>query len=326
MPADTALPLVSIALGTYNGGQYLREQLESIAAQQRPPDELVICDDCSGDDSVEIVRWFAARASFPVRLQINERRLGSTGNFAKAIALCRGRWIFLCDQDDVWMPQKIARLLQAAAEHPDAGLLFSDVRLVDAARRPLGCGLWEALRFGRRQQRLLNRGDAWKVLVRRNVVTGMTMAFRSEYRPWVLPPAAGWVHDGWIALIVAAVAPCVAIAEPLVEYRQHPGQQIGEKKRNLYQMYLRAKEKGSRDFSLIADNYRAAHDRLFFLRGELRDPQILAALAEKDKHYRARIRMRAAGNRLRTVWEELRRRHYWHYSSGWKSLAQDLFC
>src|SRR6266567_6944512 len=101
---------ISVAMCTYNGARFLREQLESIAAQSRLPDELVVCDDGSTDETVETIKAFVGRAPFAVRLEINSKNLGSTKNFEKAIGLCEGEIIALADQDDVWKPQKLAVL------------------------------------------------------------------------------------------------------------------------------------------------------------------------------------------------------------------------
>src|SRR6185295_6827977 len=92
---------------TWNGAAYLRDQLESIAAQTRLPDELIMCDDASIDGTPAIARAFAARAPFPVRLEINEATVGVRQNFTKAIAACTGDLIALSDQDDVWRPDKL---------------------------------------------------------------------------------------------------------------------------------------------------------------------------------------------------------------------------
>src|SRR5580698_1985958 len=99
---------LSVALCTYNGERFLPEQLASIREQSRLPDELVICDDASADQSVAIATRFAERAPFPVRIEANSRNLGSTPNFARAIELCNGDAIVLSDQDDVWLPDKLS--------------------------------------------------------------------------------------------------------------------------------------------------------------------------------------------------------------------------
>lgn len=311
---------------TCDGGRYLREQLESIALQHRLPDELVVCDDCSTDDTVAIVREFAARAPFSVRWQINERRLGSSANFAKAIALCQGDWILLADQDDAWLPQKTTRIWEEASDRPEVSLWFSDAVMVDPQRQPLGYRLWDAISLTRRERFLAEHGQLFDVLLRRNVVSGLTIAFRAEHREILLPIPAGWVHDGWIALLLAAVAPCAAIAEPLVEYRQHPNQQIGEAKRSLYQQYLRAKQRGETDILGVADNYRAARERLHLFRTRLQSPTLLDTLDTKVEHLRARIEARMGRHRRWSlILDQLLRGNYGRFSYGWKSVARDLF-
>ena len=121
----------SVAMCTYNGAAYLEEQLDSIARQIRLPDELVVCDDNSSDESLRILRSFAARSAFPVRLHSNESNLGSTKNFEKAICLCSGDVIALADQDDVWHPEKLAILEREFSSTPDVGLVFTDAEIVD---------------------------------------------------------------------------------------------------------------------------------------------------------------------------------------------------
>jgi glycosyltransferase involved in cell wall biosynthesis len=316
---------LSVAMATYNGAAFLPAQLAGIASQELLPDELVVCDDGSGDETAAIVRQFAAGAPFEVRLEVNERNLGAGANFAKAVGLCRGRWIALADQDDLWLPEKLCRLHAALAQDPPAGLVFSDAVLVDAAGRDLGCRLWKAVRFTPRQQRQVCNGRTFDVLLKHNVVTGATMAFAAEHRELVLPIPAGWVHDGWIALLVSAVAPCAAIDEPLVAYRQHPTQQIGAGKRGLYAQYLRAKLQGREHFLAVAENYRAARQRLMSRGVPLQSGGMLQALQSKTDHFLAKARMRETSWRLPAIARELLGRHYTKYSSGSRSLAQDLF-
>ena len=316
---------ISVALGTYNGARFLDEQLRSIAAQTRLPDELVVCDDGSSDETVSIVRRFAAERPFEVRLEINERNAGSRANFARAASLCRGEIIALCDQDDVWLPGKLARIEQAFAEEPQLGFVFSDAVLIDAESHRLRRRLWKAIGFSRRLQRQVDGGRAVEVLVKRNVVTGATMAFRAVHRDILLPIAGNWVHDGWFALMIAAVAPCRSIPETLVEYRQHAGQQIGVKKHSLRRRFLREMREGRRNLETIADNYDAAHRRLVEFRSRVRDDRVLRLLTEKAEHYRTRARMRTLlARRLPMIVSELFRGHYARHSENWKAVVQDL--
>src|ERR1700753_2242608 len=120
-----------VALCTDNCERFLARQLASIQQQTRTPDELVVCDDCSTDSTVEILNSFAASAGFPVRIIRNEQNLGFVANFERAIRLCPGGLMALCDQDDIWYPTRLERSQQEFAAHPEAGLVFSDAEVID---------------------------------------------------------------------------------------------------------------------------------------------------------------------------------------------------
>ena len=200
---------ISVALCTFNGMPHIGEQLRSIEEQTRPVDELVIADDGSTDGTLEMLE------RYPVIK--NPQRLGITKNFAQAIAACTGDIIFLADQDDVWAPNKVevvARALESADcvftnAHVDGGLL------------------WDHIAFTTNERRRVHLGQAFDILLRHNVATGATMAFRSKWREAILPIPEGMPHDRWIALILSAVAHVDCIDEPLITYRQHVGQQVG---------------------------------------------------------------------------------------------------
>lgn len=314
---------------TCNGAAYLAEQLQSIASQQQLPDELIVCDDASTDGTAMLVRQFAASAPFEVRLTIQERNLGSTANFAAAVGLCRGEIIFLADQDDVWMPDKVRRLaeLLKRGSPGDSATAFalSDAQLIDAQGRPMRSTLWQALPFSPADQARFNAGHAFDVLLRRNVATGMTMAFRAEHREVLLPIPSGWVHDGWLALLLAALGPGQAVAEPLVHYRQHDAQQIGGKPRSLWSKYRRRRREGPALYAAVAENYAAALERLRPLAARLPDPSVVERLERKVQHWRNRFRMRTAGaGRLPMMVRELLRGSYHRYASGWWSAIEDL--
>ena len=315
----------SVALCTYNGESYLAEQLASISTQDLLPDELVLCDDGSTDATLRIAEDFAATAPFAVRIERNAQRLGARDNFAKAIALCRGRWIVLADQDDVWLPHKLRRFQQCMEQDPELGMVFSDALMVDRVRRPLGYTLWQAIRFHAREQRQIRAGRALDVLLRHNAATGACMAFRAEYRDMLLPIPGGWVHDGWIALLLAAVARCAAISEPLVEYRQHESQQIGEKKRSIFENYLRVRSRNPADYQRVAGNFTAARARLAEFASQLRRADTLSALEGKASHFRAKSLIHSGvASRWPLILRELIHGNYARYSAGWRSLAEDV--
>jgi glycosyltransferase involved in cell wall biosynthesis len=317
---------ISIALCTYNGAAYLDRQLASIAGQDCLPDELVVCDDGSSDETPAIVRRFAEHAPLTVRVEINEENLGVAGNFARAIGLCQGDLIMLADQDDVWRKNKVRRLKQRFEQGPAIAFAFSDAVLVDEHESPLDDTLWDALQFSARERKRMPEGQAFDVLLQRNFVTGATMAFRSDFKDVLLPIPAGWIHDGWIAILLSALAPCELISEPLIEYRQHAHQQIGGQTLTFFRQLQIAKQQDSEYFRKIADNFTLVRDRLGQFRPRLLDERCLTVLDEKVRHFQAKTRMREPGTwRWPTILQELLTGRYRRYSLGWKSVAQDVF-
>ncbi|MBI3608473.1 MAG: glycosyltransferase family 2 protein [Nitrospirae bacterium] len=329
---------VSVALCTYNGARYLKDQLDSIAAQTLPPHELVICDDRSTDDTAAIVQAFASHAPFPVRFSVNHANLGSTKNFEQAIQRCEGDLIALSDQDDVWRPRKLERMVSAFAASPEVGAVFSDGEVVDDRLRPLGYGLWEAAGFGPRRRERFEHGQAVEVLLKNNVVTGATLAFRRDFLKAILPIPAAWVHDSWIALLITAIGRVAIIDEPLVLYRHHSRQQIGVTRRagssglawvrsSLADVLMNINGyvvKGDEEYSMYADQYRLACERL----AATLDPSdrgILSRCRAKADHFQARADMsHRRWMRFPMVMHELLGLRYHRYSSGYKSLARDL--
>ena len=180
--------MISIALATYNGELYVSELLSSISDQTTLPDELIISDDSSTDSTLEIVNEFARNATFSVKILINKKRLGSTGNFEVAIRACSGDIIFPCDQDDIWYQHKIERMLECLVNNPSAGAVFSDADVVDQDLNLLESSLWQRKKITPQELVDISTGESvFEMVVKRNIVTGSTMAFRTKYRENILP-------------------------------------------------------------------------------------------------------------------------------------------
>src|SRR5713101_1115880 len=134
---------VSVAMCAYNSSRYCEEQLESIASQSRLPDEVVICDDGSVDDTPSILERFRKEAPFDVRVYKNETNLGVAKNFEKAITLCSGDIIALADCDDIWRRDKLEWICGVLKDHPEAGYAFSDGELIGPDGTALGARMWD---------------------------------------------------------------------------------------------------------------------------------------------------------------------------------------
>lgn len=213
---------LSIALCTYNGAAYLNDQLASLLNQSRQPDELIVSDDGSTDDTLQMLERFRRTAPFPVTIHQTEHNLGSNLNFGEAIARTSGDIIFLCDQDDVWLPHKLAAIANVFAKNAAIGLVYSDGWIVDASLQKTGQTMWQTL-----NHTPSHRTDHLAHLLKRNHITGAMMAFRAELKPVVLPTSEFWVHDYWIAMLAAMMTEIRALPEPLILYRQHSANQIG---------------------------------------------------------------------------------------------------
>lgn len=330
----------SVALCTYNGAAYLPEQLESIARQTRPPDEMVVCDDGSSDETVALLEAFRADAPFQVGIHHNRERLGSTKNFEKAIGLCTGDVIFLSDQDDIWHREKLAICMDRLDEHREYGAVFGNAELIDERGFAMGRFLWETLGFGEERREMFRNGRAIDILLEGNVVTGATMGFRAALREVLLPIPTGWVQDAWMALVIACVSELGLVLEPLVRYRIHAGQQIGVPFPGpgpgpltaRAQLAVRRAQLLRRMRTNERDALRVQAARFDELARRISEhaarfppkPGVLEDLEGKARHFEVRGRMVATGRRWPIVANELRAGRYRRYSSGLPAAIKDV--
>lgn len=321
----TPTPLrIAVVLCTYNGERFLAEQLRSLLAQHRRPDQLVIVDDASSDRSwtmLEAFRDEAERAGIEVVLQRNPANLGYVRNFESALALARADLLFLCDQDDVWHPGKIGRMEREFQQRPGLCLLHTDARLVDDGGHDLGCGLFEALEVTGAELASLHANAGFSVLLRRNVVTGATAAFRSELLQRARPFPLEWVHDEWLAVVCAVADEIDCLEDKLIDYRQHPGNEIGVRRRSAMEKFS---TQGSR-----REHMRSVVARLETLQGYLGRVDMRVDyrddLTQRLQHARARAGLPPAWPaRLRWVLAEVRSGRYSRYSFGLRSIVADV--
>jgi len=324
---------ISIALCTYNGAKFLQEQLESIALQTRTPDEMIICDDQSKDDTLEIARDFASKASFPVKVFLNEKNLGSTRNFEKAIKLCTGDIIFLSDQDDVWYPNKLKKTEEVFLASPSTSLVFTDAEVVGENLKPLGYNLWQSIGFSKKEQSHFTDGKFLEILLRRNVVTGSTMAFRSEFKELFFPIPDVWVHDGWIALLTAFVSDLSIIPQPLIKYRQHSMQQVGagDEPFTLYEKInkkidqLKNLRSSFYNFQSECIRYKLAYEHLVTSQFPSLKINKIPLLKARFSHFCVRTNLPVSRRkRIPLILKELLNMNYHRYSNGIYSFSGDL--
>ena len=316
---------LSVALCTYNGASFLREQLESLVAQLRRPDELVVCDDCSTDSTLNLLMSFARNAPFPVVFSTNEVTLRSTKNFERTIGRCTGDVIFTCDQDDVWHPDKLARF-EAAFADPAVELVASDLDIIDRDGKPLGTSMWASIPFTPAQQYAVERGGGPRLWLKYNTITGAAAAFRARLREVLFPIPDVWVHDAWIAYLAAVVGQVRVLPEPLTHYRSHPAQQIGYQHLSLWRQVRTIRTMDALYFARQAKCFDALAERLDAIRPTLSDDSVIDLVRAKAEFTRARQRMREGWRiaRIKPAGRELINGNYSQFSHGWKGFLADV--
>ena len=218
---------ISVALAAYKGEKYLSQQLDSILPQLGREDELIISDDLPGGDTERIAEFYAAADSRVKYIKGPGR--GVIKNFENAIRHCSGEYIFLCDQDDVWLPQKVSRV----TEKLDGGAMavLHDAQVGDGNLNITEPSFFKA--HGTRPGVLAN--------IIRNSYVGCCMAFDARLREYILPfPEDLPMHDQWIGIIASIKGRVEFLNEPLIIYRRHGGTVTGGKTAPMQKIRWRA--------------------------------------------------------------------------------------
>src|SRR5215217_203851 len=207
--------LVSVAMATYNGANYVAEQIYSILHQTYPWIEIVIIDDGSKDDTVKIIEAYQSRHPC-IRLYLNEINIGVNKTFEKAISYCTGTYIALSDQDDIWMPEKVEKLLNEIGEH-DA--VYSNSMLVNEKGQS----------FNKPFNSLMNLKSYYNgaPFLLSNTVPGHTIMAKGTFLRKLIPFPADLYFDLWIAFNAAAGNGIKYVDTVLVHYRQHASNAVG---------------------------------------------------------------------------------------------------
>lgn len=207
-------PLVSIAMCSYNGEIFIKEQLNSILDQTYKNIELIIVDDCSKDETIKIIEEYLKKDN-RIKLYKNEINLGFVKNFEKAISLCTGDYIALADQDDIWKKNKLEVFV---SEIKDNMLIYSDAILIDKESKETGKQLI-------RPEGNLVSGKCNKAFIYYNCVSGNTLMFKKELVKHILPiPEKITFHDIWIAFIASTIGEITFTKESYTYYRRYSEQ------------------------------------------------------------------------------------------------------
>lgn len=308
---------LSVALPTYNGDRYLSGQLDSILRQRRRPDEVVISDDASTDETIAVARRYEREYPDIVRVLRGSENLGVTGNFERAIRCCTGDVIALSDQDDRWYEGKLSAQFDAFRAS-DGCLVVHDSRYLvdgDSTDRTL----WD----GKEPDPRTLDGDPRAILealLAENFVQGATMLFGRKFRDLVLPIPDSFLYDHWIALVAALSTGIRTLEEPLMLHRIHDQQAHGAAASLLDQVRTEL-SRGPETFCQYAARWDALLERLETVEDgvlTLDRPVIEDLVLERQAFDRRRKTIHAPEStlteRLDALWTLLRTGSYGEYS------------
>ncbi len=209
---------ISVALTTYNGEKYIRDQIVSIEEQSLVPYEIIICDDNSSDETVHIIMQLQEIYS-NIKLYKNEVQLGLNGNFEQAISLCCGNYIALSDQDDIWLKDKLKielQLLQAHEKEGEPILVHSDLEMIDENKGRLHDSFFTYRGISYPDSKGLSR------VISHNGVMGNTILMNRDLVELALPfPERLQYHDYWLPIISEIYGQRITCEKALVQYRIH---------------------------------------------------------------------------------------------------------
>jgi glycosyltransferase involved in cell wall biosynthesis len=232
-------PAVDVLMATYNGENFLSDQIDSILKKQTHTNtHLYIRDDSSNDSTQSIINQ--KQKEFPGKItQIpTDKRLGVIGNFSTLMQHATANYVMFADQDDIWLPEKIAKTLEQVrametihgTEEPI--LVHTDLYVVDAYLNKISPSFWSYAELPTKTY-TLNR------LLMQNAISGCTVMMNKPLATLALPiPSDAMMHDWWIGLVASAMGRIGTVDEATILYRQHGKNQIGAKKRSLLQYYI----------------------------------------------------------------------------------------
>ena len=197
---------ISVCIATYNGEKYIGNQLDSILSQLNDDDEIIVSDDGSMDRTVEIIENYNDKR---IRLIRNTGVRNVVSNYENALSCVKGDYVFLSDQDDIWMPAK-TKIMYEALQKSD--LAVCDAEIIDADNNLLYASYYE----------IRNSGPGFMKNLLKNSYMGCCMAFRRDILRYILPfPENIAMHDMWIGLCVELIGTPFFIQQKLIQYRNH---------------------------------------------------------------------------------------------------------
>ena len=215
---------ISVAIASYNGEKYIEEQIRSIINQSYPVNEIIVSDDGSSDKTVEILNRIKDKRIIVIQ---NNGRKGYCGNFENALKKCTGDYIFLADQDDLWMQNKVQSFIDFIEKYPSASCIFSDGILIDENDNQL-LGEMNHTIHESSEMLWLDRNKYLERAVSQPLANGMAICISKKLLESALPfPDIKGSHDQWLIFCSLCLDTCYYLNKKLVKYRLHGNNTAG---------------------------------------------------------------------------------------------------
>lgn len=200
--------MISLVMATYNGAKYIREQLDSILNQTVVPDEIIVVDDCSTDNTISVLSEYKDKGN--IKIFVNEKNKGVNANFEYAISLAQGDYICISDQDDVWFPNKIEVSLSKIKEIEDGkpACVSSFCTDVDSELNVIS-------------QKKIRKDSEWEYPLYEDASQGSSLMFNKQMRDLILPLCKYFIYDHYIGVYSCFVGNRATKGVPLMYYRHH---------------------------------------------------------------------------------------------------------
>ena len=314
---------ISVAIAAYRGGKFIGGQLQSIAVQSRVPDEVIVCDDCPDEGTRLAVEKFSG--VLPLRYRVNERQLGAAGNFNAALSACSGDVVFLCDQDDLWYPEKVA-IMSRMLDPGTVGGVFCDSDICDENGRKSGFTHFDSRGYSSLKKSVAGvwQGQLY-ASCRRFPGAGHDMAVTGKFLQKLLPlPDLPDCHDNFLGVAGAAMGAWQVMPRAMGIFRRHADAHSGAgARKSLLRAWAQARESvKNNSFAWNAALFAEVLARLPDLPEDVQE--ILRARRDHSA-VRAAMTDMSRGGRLGAIWREMRSGNYAKFGRGWKNVVQDMF-
>ena len=320
---------VSIALCTYNGERFLQQQLDSLARQTQLPDEVIVSDDASTDGTIAILESWKNSVPFPVKIY-HHVPAGVNKNFENVISLCTKDIILICDQDDIWIENKIERLVKILDENPQIGAVFHDASMIDENSDVIeNASMTQFARF--------YMVNDYPVFLNPDTQTnynpsGCCSAYRANLIKQTIPFSNDFIYDQWLFACANALAEKCAVPDMLIKHRIHDNNVTASNNNEL--------DKNSKDAITRAWYITSAYKYIQFkpLIDAVKEfiiqnipeskykNQYIRYLEQTETHVYNRIRIRRNAILFSTmiITELFRKYGYFHYFQPLRSLFYDI--